>query len=293
MSQVSALALGDYEEDYATLNFHFSTLRDDTGAPIVLAGSPQVSVYKGSATATEKTSAESYITLDIDFDSVVGLNHVLIDLSGDAFFATAEDYAVILTTGTVNGVSKTGMVLAYFSIENRSPLADVQAILADTVTLGSPAGASHAADNAAIKVDTAAVVVGTIDNATGADVATDVVALKAETVLILADTDDIGVAGAGLTDLGGMSTGMKAEVNVEAKDVLDTDTHGEPAQGAPGATVSTGAKIDWLYKAFRNRVTQTATQWNLYNNDAATIDTKATVSDNGTTADRNELVSGP
>ena len=35
---------------------------------------------------------------------------------------------------------------------------------------------------------------------------------------------DIGVAGAGLTDLGGMSTGMKAEVNVEAKDVIAIDT---------------------------------------------------------------------
>ena len=39
-------------------------------------------------------------------------------------------------------------------------------------------------------------------------------------MLILADTDDIGVAGAGLTDLGGMSTGMKAEVEVEANDAL-------------------------------------------------------------------------
>jgi len=32
--------------------------------------------------------------------------------------------------------------------------------------------------------------------------------------------DDIGVAGAGLTDLGGMSTGMKAEVNTEADTAL-------------------------------------------------------------------------
>lgn len=49
---------------------------------------------------------------------------------------------------------------------------------------------------------------------------TQIADIKAETVLILADTDDIGVAGAGLTDLGGMSTGMKAEVEVEANDAL-------------------------------------------------------------------------
>ena len=34
------------------------------------------------------------------------------------------------------------------------------------------------------------------------------------------DTAEIGIAGAGLTDLGGMSTGMKAEVNVEADSAL-------------------------------------------------------------------------
>lgn len=37
---------------------------------------------------------------------------------------------------------------------------------------------------------------------------------------IEAQTDDIGVAGAGLTDLGGMSTGMKAEVQAEVVDAL-------------------------------------------------------------------------
>ena len=61
-----------------------------------------ISVYKGSATGTEKTSAEAYITLDVDFDGVTGLNHVLIDLSGDAFFAVGDDYNVVITAGTVN-----------------------------------------------------------------------------------------------------------------------------------------------------------------------------------------------
>lgn len=37
---------------------------------------------------------------------------------------------------------------------------------------------------------------------------------------ILVDTAEIGVAGAGLTDLGGMSTGMKAEVNTEVDTAL-------------------------------------------------------------------------
>ncbi len=58
--------LGDYAEDYTTLAFSFTT-RASTGIPTVLAGSPVISIYKGSST-TPKTSAESYITLTIDFD---------------------------------------------------------------------------------------------------------------------------------------------------------------------------------------------------------------------------------
>ncbi|KKM96465.1 hypothetical protein LCGC14_1177860 [marine sediment metagenome] len=284
--------LGDYEDNYATLNFTFTTRTDATDTPAVLAGSPVISVYKGSATGTEKTSAEAYITLDIDFDGKVGLNHVLIDLSADAFFVVAEDYYVVITTGTV-GTSRVGTVVAHFSIENRAPMIDIASIIAAVIT--NAAGTDVAADIIEVKAETAAIVLDTVElgAAVGADFSADIAAIKAETVLILADTDDIGVAGAGLTDLGGMSTGMKAEVNVEAKDVLDTDTHAEPAQGTPGATISTGAKIDFLYKFMRNRNTQTATQHNVYNDDATTIDHKRTVSDNGTTADMTEVITGP
>jgi hypothetical protein len=281
--------LGDYEDNDSTLNFMFVTVADTTLVPTVLAGSPVITVYKGSST-TGKTSAEAYITLDIDFNAKVGLNHVLIDLSADAFFVVSEDYTVVITTGTV-GTSRVGTVVAHFSIENRAPMIDIASIIAAVIT--NAAGTDVAADIIENQTDLNSIIAGVITNATGADVATDVVALKAETVLILADTDDIGVAGAGLTDLGGMSTGMKAEVNVEAKDVLDTDTHAEPAQGTPGATISTGAKIDLLYKAWRNRNTQTSTQHNIYNDDATTIDHKRTVSDNGTTADMTEVVTGP
>ena len=111
--------IGDYKEDYATLNHKFTT-RALTGIPTQLAGSPVVSVYKGSATDSEKTSAESYITLAVDFDGITGLNNVLIDLSGDAFFAVGEDYSIVITTGTVDGVSVVGETVATFSIENRS-----------------------------------------------------------------------------------------------------------------------------------------------------------------------------
>src|SRR3990167_736118 len=103
----------------------------------------------------------------------------------------------------------------------------------------------------------------------------------------------IGAAGVSLTDLGGMSTTMKAQVNTEALDVLNTDTFAEPAQGTPAATSTLVNKIGYLYKFLRNRITQTATQLSIYNDDAATVDHKSTVSDNGTTYDRGEIASGP
>lgn len=84
-----------------------------------------------------------------------------------------------------------------------------------------------------------------------------------------------------------------AQVNTEVLDVLNVDTFAEPGQEAPPATTTLVKKIGYLYKAFRNRFTQTATEAKLYNDDAATVDQKATVSDNGTVFDRGEMGAGP
>ena len=50
------------------------------------------------------------------------------------------------------------------------------------------------------------------------------VKIASDVAATLVDTGEIGTAGAGLTDLGGMSTGMKAEINTEADTAL-TDIH--------------------------------------------------------------------
>ena len=84
-----------------------------------------------------------------------------------------------------------------------------------------------------------------------------------------------------------------AAVNAEVVDALNTDTYAEPAQGAPGATITLAAKINYLYKAWRNKSTQTSTTYSLFNDDAATVDHKATVSDDGTTATKGEVATGP
>ncbi|PKN36597.1 MAG: hypothetical protein CVU62_13850 [Deltaproteobacteria bacterium HGW-Deltaproteobacteria-2] len=120
--------LGNYTEDYATLNFKFSTHKAD-GTPIALTDGA-ISVYKANST----TQSTAGITLTADFDGVTGLNNVLIDLSADAFYAIANDYQVVITTGTVNSISVVGTVLAHFSIENRFNEVDLVKILGTTLT---------------------------------------------------------------------------------------------------------------------------------------------------------------
>jgi len=92
---------------------------------------------------------------------------------------------------------------------------------------------------------------------------------------------------------GDLTATMKTSVKTEAVAALNTDTYAEPGQGAPAATTTLVGKIGYMYKAFRNRFTQTATEAKLYADDAATVDQKATVSDDATTFDRGEMGSGP
>lgn len=117
--------LGDLAEDQV-IDFKFST-HQSGGTPITLAGTPAVAVYVENST-TEITSG---VTLTVDFDGRTGCHHVRIDTSASASYAVAKDYQVVITTGTVDGVSVVGTVLAIFSIENRFIEADLTKIGGD------------------------------------------------------------------------------------------------------------------------------------------------------------------
>ncbi len=67
----------------------------------------------------------------------------------------------------------------------------------------------------------------------------------------------------------------------------------EPSQGAPPMATSLVQKINYLYKAWRNKVTQTSSTHSLFNDNTSTVDHKRTVSDDGTTFTRSVMVSGP
>jgi hypothetical protein len=153
-----------------------------------------------------------------------------------------------------------------------------------TIDLGSPSGAADIQIRGTYKAITN--IGSAVVNLTGAILAADVAA-------ILVDTAVIGAAGVGLTDLGGMSTTMKAQVNTEVVDVVNVDTLVLPGQAAPSNTPTMRETLGWLYKNFRNRKSQTATTWVLYADNETTVDNKSTVSDDATTAIKQEVVSGP
>lgn len=114
-----------------------------------------------------------------------------------------------------------------------------------------------------------------------------------EIASILADTGTDGVLLANdAIDEDALAASALAEINAQVVDALATDTYAEPGQGAPPATASLKDKIGYLYKAWRNKVTQTSTTLSVYDDAGAVVDQKATVSDDGSTFTRGEIGTG-
>ena len=110
--------LGDYDASVVVYG-KFSTYQPSTGATFTLGGTPALSVYKDN-NATQSTSG---VTLTANFDSVTGLNHFAIDTSSDgSFYSAGSFFDVVITTGTVDGISVTGSVVASFTIRRDSAL---------------------------------------------------------------------------------------------------------------------------------------------------------------------------
>ena len=109
--------------------------------------------------------------------------------------------------------------------------------------------------------------------------------------LILGDTgelqsDDVPGLIAALNDL------SAANVNTEVSDVLKTDTVTLPGQVAPPLTPTFEQMLAHLYKNYRNRKDQTSTLWRLFADNETTVDQQATVSDDNTTAIKQEIIQG-
>lgn len=100
----------------------------------------------------------------------------------------------------------------------------------------------------------------------------------------------VDLPGASIASLG---TQAKADVNAEVLDVLNVDTFAEIGQETPAATQTIRKMLGYLYKFARNRMTSTATQISVYNDDATTVGQKFPHSNVSGTYDRSEGTTGP
>ena len=299
--------LGDFDTS-AVIYGKFTTYRPSSGASFTLGGTPALSVYKDNSTTQSTTG----VTLTADFDSVTGLNHFAIDTSADGtFYSSGSFFDIVITTGTVDSVSVTGSVVASFTIRKNSALKPTTAGRTLDVSAGGEAGLDWS--NVGSPTTTLALTGTSIASVSGAvgsvTSGVNTVQLAGQTVTagagvtfpssVASPTNITAGTITTVTNLtnaptsGDLTATMKASVNAEVVDALATDTYAEPGQGAPAATASLKDKINYLYKAWRNKSTQTSSTYSLYADDTTTVDQKATVSDDGTTLTRAEVATGP
>jgi len=180
-----------------------------------------------------------------------------------------------------------------FGIENN-------AITAASIATGA-IDADAIADNA---IDAGAIAADAITAAKIADGAIDAATFAAGAITASAiAADAIGASELAADAVTEIQNGLATQASVDTIDnFLDTeiaailalldDPRSEPGQGNPPVNPDLATKIDYLYKAWRNKKTQTADTWSLFADDGTTVDQKSTVSDNGTTATRGEVVTG-
>lgn len=145
-------------------------------------------------------------------------------------------------------------------------------------------GAITAAAIADGAIDAAAFAAGAIDAAAIATGAIDADAVAADAVTEIQS----GLATAAALD----TVDNFLDTEIAAILALLDDPRTEPGQGAPPVNPDLATKIDYLYKAWRNRSTVTATEYALYADNGTTKDHEAAISDNGTTFDRAEVTTG-
>lgn len=154
------------------------------------------------------------------------------------------------------------------------------------------------------ELDTASGAVASVTTATTCTTASTCTALGANavdaTAIATGAIDADAIAAAAITsseapnlDVAVSTRATPAEVNTQMVDVLKTDTSTLPGAAAPTATPTIEEMIEYLYKAWRNKKTQTETQYSLYDDTGASVEQKATVSDAAGTTTVEEIVSGP
>ena len=116
------------------------TTRSLAGVPTTFGGTPVLSIYKYTNLTPIGTTADAAFTLTIDFDGITGLNAIDFSASTANGFASETEYNIVVTTGTVDGVSVIGEVVETVNIDYQKNM--IQTVLdaeglSSLVTAGS------------------------------------------------------------------------------------------------------------------------------------------------------------
>jgi hypothetical protein len=85
----------------------------------------------------------------------------------------------------------------------------------------------------------------------------------------------------------------QANINAEVVDVMTVDTIAEQSQGAPPAAPTFAQVASYQNSLFRNKLTESPTEFKLFADDESTVLCKSTNSDAASLATKGEMVSGP
>ena len=204
-------------------------------------------------------------------------------------YASTETTILNNTTSTIVNITSVLTRIAEVKTDTASTVVAIASVLANYAQASTVTGVAQASALLAVKVETASMlakidILDTVADAIKVDTASTVVAIASVLANYAQASTVIGVA---------QASAIAAVVNAQVLDVLNVDTFAEPGQEAPAATTTIIKKLGYIFKFARNKLTATSTTVSIFADDAATVDQKSTVSDDGTTFTRGEIGTGP
>ena len=263
---------GDFPED-ATVYLYFNTFSsDDPSASVTITNlvDADIHVHKNGGTTQIATDGA---TIAIDFDSITGNHIATIDTSAHADYSTGAEYAARIEGTTVDGATINAWIGAWSIERTGGPLA----LLTGTNSLSDIESKIDTLDTVADGIQT--------DLSNGTD---GLGALK--TLIDTANTD----LSNGTDGLGALKA-LIDTVDTVADSILSMldDARAEPGQGTPPVNPDLATKIDYLYKIWRNKMTNDGTDNKFFADDGSTVDHKQTTSESGGTVTVGEMAAGP
>lgn len=303
---------GTASPDPHTAGYPISTIKDGTGTGEIDTTSGGVLVAAIAANAITATSiATDAITAAKIAADAIGASELADGAITAATFAAGAIDATAIATGAIDADAIAADAIGSSELATSAVDEIVDAVwdelksghttadsfgdyLDDEITSRAAPGA--AMDLVADAVDAAAIATGAIDaDAIAADAITAAKIANGaiDAATFAAGAIDAAAIAADAVDASALAADALAEIKTQVTDALNVDTYAEIGQETPAATQTIRKMLGFLYKAWRNRATQTATTYSLYNDDATTVAQKATVSDDATTFDKGEIVTGP